>query len=30
MDMYILTKSHMIKWHVYVLIDQFDYSGLFY
>jgi hypothetical protein len=29
MDMYILTKGHKLEWHMYVLIKQFDYSGLF-
>jgi hypothetical protein len=30
MNMYILTKGQGIKWHMYVLTDQFDYGGLFY
>jgi len=29
MEMYILTKGHGFEWHMYVLIDQFDYNGLF-
>jgi hypothetical protein len=30
MDMYILIKGKGIKWHIYVLTNQFDYSDLFY
>jgi hypothetical protein len=29
MDMYILTKGLGLEWHMYVLINQFDYNGLF-
>jgi hypothetical protein len=29
MDMYIFTKGQGLEWHMYVLIDQFNYSGLF-
>jgi hypothetical protein len=29
MDMYILTKGHGLEWHMYFLIDQLDYNGLF-
>jgi hypothetical protein len=29
MDMYILIKGHGLEWHMYVLIYQFDYIGLF-
>jgi len=29
MDMYILIKGQGLEWHTYVLIDQFDYNGLF-
>jgi hypothetical protein len=30
MDMYILTKGQGLEWHMYFLIDQLEYSGLFY
>jgi hypothetical protein len=29
MDMYILIKSQGLDWHMYLLIDQFDYGALF-
>jgi hypothetical protein len=29
MDMYILTKSQGLEWHMYLLTDQLDYNGLF-
>jgi hypothetical protein len=29
MDTYILTKDQRLEWHMYVLIDQFEYNGLF-
>jgi hypothetical protein len=29
MDMYILTKGQEFEWHIYLLIDQLNYSGLF-
>jgi hypothetical protein len=29
MDMYILTKGQGLELHMYLLIDQFDYSGSF-
>jgi hypothetical protein len=30
MGMYILTKGQKLEWHMYLLINQLDYSGLFY
>jgi hypothetical protein len=27
--MYILTKGQRLEWHMYLLTDQFDQSGLF-
>jgi hypothetical protein len=27
--MYILIKGQGLEWHMYVLTNQFDYSGLF-
>jgi len=29
MDTYILTKGQGLEWHMYLLNDQFDYSGSF-
>jgi hypothetical protein len=29
MDMYILTKGQGLEWHMYFLIDQLEYNGLF-
>jgi len=29
MDMYTLTKGQRLKWHMFLLTDQFDYNGLF-
>jgi hypothetical protein len=29
MDTYILTKGQGLEWHMYLLTDQFDYSGSF-
>jgi len=29
MNKYILNKGQGLEWHMYVLTDQFDYSGLF-
>jgi len=29
MDMYILTKGQGLEWHMYLLIDQFDYNDSF-
>jgi hypothetical protein len=29
MDMYILIEGQGFEWHMYVLTNQFNYSGLF-
>jgi len=29
MDMYILTKGQRLEWHMYFLINQLNYNGLF-
>jgi hypothetical protein len=29
MDTYILTKGQGLEWHMYLLIDELDYSGSF-
>jgi len=29
MDMYILIKGQRFEWHMYLLINQLDYCGLF-
>jgi hypothetical protein len=30
MYMYILTKGQELEWHMYLLIDQLNYSGSFH
>jgi hypothetical protein len=30
MDMYILTKGQGLEWHMYLLIDQLNYSDSFH
>jgi hypothetical protein len=29
MNIYILIKGQWFNWHMYLLIDKFDYNGLF-
>jgi len=29
MNIYILTKGQELEWHMYLLIDQLNYSGSF-